>query len=176
MRFTVALFALAVLTRSASGGVILTEDAALERAFPGQEVARRMLYLTKRQVTTVEKAARSKLPSGVVTLFEARSGGAVAGRAYLDTHIVRTMPETVLTVATPEGRLKMALVLQFHEPTDYLPREGWLSALSGRALDEDFWPGRRVLRVTGATLTVQALTDSVRRSLAIDAFVVRGSP
>jgi hypothetical protein len=159
----------------ARAGVILTEKAALERAFPGQAPERRTLYLTEQQTTAVQKAARSKLPSPVVTVWEARKGGAVTGRAYLDTHVVRTMPETVMTVAEPDGRLRMALVLQFNEPSDYLPRDRWLALMSGKALDDDLWPGRGVHRVTGATLTAQALTEAVRRCLAIDALVVRGA-
>jgi hypothetical protein len=158
----------------ARAGVILTEKAALERAFPGQQPERRTLYLTAEQTAAVQKAARSRLPSPVVTVWEARADGKVTGRAYLDTHVVRTMPETVLTVAEPDGRLRMALVLQFGEPSDYLPRERWLTTLSGKVLDDDLWPGRGVHRVTGSTLTVQALTDAVRRCLAIDALVVRG--
>lgn len=155
--------------------VLMTEKAAIERAFPGSSAERRTLYLTREQVGAVEQAARSKLPSAVVTTFVARRDGVVTGRAVLDTHTVRTMPESVLTVLEPDdGRLRMALVLQFAEPPDYLPREGWLKTLEGRALDEELWPGRGVRRVTGATLTVQALTEAVRRALAIDALILRG--
>ena len=152
----------------------MTETAALERAFPGLTPVRRTVYLTKEQVGAVEKAARSKLPSPVVTVFEAPSGGEVA-RAILDTHVVRTMPETVLTVIEPDGRLRMALVLRFGEPPDYLPRERWLKAFAGRTLDGELWPGRGVPRVSGSTLTTQALTEAVRRSLAIDAVVLRAA-
>jgi hypothetical protein len=155
--------------------VVMTESAALARAFPGLTPQRRALYLTKDQVAAVQKAARSKLPSELVTSFEARRGSELVGRAYLDTHIVRTMPETVMAVVMPDGRLKMALVLQFAEPPDYLPREGWLATLEGRGLDDELSPGRGVRRVVGSTLTVQALTDAVRRCLAIDALVVRGA-
>jgi len=162
--------------RGAAADVLLTEKAALARAFPGQAIERRTLYLTPEQVAAVEKAARSKMPSAVVTVFEARSDGTVTGRAVLDTHVVRTMPETVLTVVEPDGGLRMALVLQFAEPPDYLPREGWLKTLEGRKLDDELWPGRGVRRVSGSTLTVQALTEAVRRSLAIDRQVLRGRP
>ena len=164
----------ALLAGRASAEVLLTEAEALGRAFPGARPERRTLYLTAEQVAAVEKAARSKLPSPIVTLFEARTAEAVTGRALLDTHIVRTMPETVLVAVDPEGHLKMALVLQFGEPPDYLPREGWLKTLDGKSLDDELWPGRGIRRVTGATLTVQALTEAVRRCLAIDAIVVRG--
>jgi hypothetical protein len=159
----------------ARAGVILTERAALERAFPGQAPERRTLYLTEPQAAAVQKAARSRLPSPVVTVWESRRDGAVSGRAYLDTHVVRTMPETVMAVVDPEGRLRMALVLQFNEPSDYLPRERWMTTLQGKALDDELWPGRGVHEVTGATLTVRALTEAVRRCLAIDALVVRGA-
>ncbi|HJS57985.1 MAG TPA: FMN-binding protein [Vicinamibacteria bacterium] len=154
--------------------VLMTEKAAMERAFPGSAPERLTLYLTSHEVAAVERTARSKLPSAIVTAFVARMDGAVTGRAVLDTHTVRTMPETVLTVVEPDGRLRMALVLQFAEPPDYLPREGWLRTLEGRPLDDELWPGRGVRRVTGATLTVQALTEAVRRSLAIDELVLKG--
>jgi len=155
--------------------VILTEKQALSRAFGDAGVERRSLYLTLEQVAAVEKQARSKLPSAIVTLFEARAGEAVSGRGFLDTHVVRSMPESVLTVVEPDGRLRMALVLQFGEPPDYLPRSGWLKTLEGKTLDDELWPGRGVRKVSGATLTVQALTEAVRRSMAVDAIVVRGA-
>jgi hypothetical protein len=153
--------------------VLLTEQAALERAFPGTKAQRRTIFLTPDQVEAVQRKARSRLPSAMVTVYEARSAGELLGRAVLDTSVVRTMPATVLTVIAPDGTLRMALVLQFTEPPDYLPREGWLKTLEGRTLDDDLWPGRGVDGVTGATLTVQALTDAVRRALALDVLVLR---
>jgi hypothetical protein len=156
--------------------VLLTEARALERAFPGAAIEKRTLYLSEEQVAQVEKAARSRMPSAVVTVYEARSGGALVGRAVLDTHTVRTMSATVLSAIAPDGTLRMVQVLQFAEPPDYLPRESWLERLSGRALDDDLWPGRGVNAVTGATLTVHAFTDAVRRALALDALVLRSPP
>ena len=86
------------------------------------------------------------------------------------------MPETLLTVLEPDGTLRLALVLQFGEPPDYLPRAGWLKTMEGKSLDDELWPGRGVRRVTGSTLTVQALTEAVRRSLAIAKLVLETAP
>lgn len=168
-----ALGAVALALSPAAASVILTEQQALERAFPGATFERKVLYLTETQVERIQKEARSRLPSPVVTMILAYSDDALLGRAYLDTHTVRTMPETVLTAVDPSGAIRAALVLQFAEPRDYLPREKWLEAFDGRALDEELWPGRGIRRVTGATLTVQALTEAVRRSLAIDRILHR---
>ena len=54
--------------------VLLTENAALERAFPGTTTRRRTVYLTPDQVEAVQRKARSRLPSAMVTVYEARSG------------------------------------------------------------------------------------------------------
>jgi hypothetical protein len=175
-RLGLAAAGLLLSARGLGADVVMSEKEALARAFPGQVPERRTLYLTSDQVKAVEKEARSKLPSAIVTVFESRADGAVTGRALLDTHVVRTMPETVLTVVEPDGRLRMALVLQFGEPPDYLPREGWMRTLEGKTLEDDLWPGRGVRRVTGSTLTVQALTEAVRRCLAVDRLVLRGQP
>lgn len=171
----VALVAVMVMVApvAARSEVLLTEKAALARAFPGATPERRTLYLTDPQVDAIQKKARSRMPSAIVTVYEVRSGDEVRERAVLDTSVVRTMPATVLTVISPEGTLQMMLVLQFTEPPDYLPREGWLRTLEGRPLDDDLWPGQAVRRVSGATLTVQALTDAARRAMALDALVLR---
>jgi electron transport complex protein RnfG len=176
--FRIASIAAAVLLAAimASPAVILTEKEALKRTFPGATFERKVLYLTDAQVEAIQKEARSRLPSSVVTMIVARLDDELVGRAYLDTHTVRTMPETVLTAVRPDGGVKAALVLQFAEPPDYLPREKWLETFDGKPLDDDLWPGRGVRRVTGATLTVQALTESVRRSLALDRVLHQGAP
>jgi hypothetical protein len=168
VRSAAAALSVVIVFAPAAASVILTEAEALERAFPGASFERRVLYLTEAQVAAIQKEARSRLPSAVVTMILATIDGELVGRAYLDTHTVRTMPETVLTAVETKGAVKAALVLQFAEPPDYLPREKWLETFDGKPLDDELWPGRGVRRVTGATLTVQALTEAVRRSLAVD--------
>src|SRR4029453_620363 len=93
--------ALGAGARRADAEVLMTEKAALERAFPGRAPGRRVLYLAEGQGGAGQKAARSKRPAAVVTVFEDRSAEGSLGRALLDTHVVRTMPETVMTVVGP---------------------------------------------------------------------------
>jgi hypothetical protein len=156
-----------------AGQVIMTEQAALARAFPGRTPERRILELTPEQVALVEKTARAKVSSPKITMYQAGEG-AESQRAYLDTHTVRSMPETLLTVLGADGSVRMVLLLQFQDHPDYVPREKWLKTLEGKPLEEEV-PGRGVPRVTGSTLTVDAATAAVRRALAIDALVVRAA-
>jgi hypothetical protein len=156
------------------GKVIMTEQVALARAFPGRTPEKRVVELTPDQVALVEKASRSKLPSATITLFQAGEG-AESQRAYLDTHTVRSMPETLLTVLGADGSVQMVLLLQFQDHADYLPPEKWLKRLEGKPLDDQV-AGRGVPRITGSTMTVDAATAAVRRALAIDALVMRRAP
>jgi hypothetical protein len=148
--------------------VLMTREQALAEAFPdGQTVEPKTLYLTDEQALAIEKRARAKLESRIVTRYTGSKDGQVTGAAYLDTHIVRTMPETILVVVEPSGGVRQVLILAFAEPDDYRPRPRWLATLAGRRLDDELWPGRGVPRISGATLTTQAITDAVRRVLAI---------
>jgi hypothetical protein len=155
-----------------AGPPVMTEQAALARAFPGRTPERRVVELTPEQVALVEKASRSKLPSAKITLFQAGEGAESQGRAYLDTHIVRSMPETLLTVLAADGTVRMVLLLQFQDHPDYVPPEKWLKTLEGKPPEQQV-PGHGVPRVTGSTMTVDAATAAVRRALAVDALLVR---
>jgi hypothetical protein len=167
-----------VVAASASAGparatVFLAKDEALALAFPGNDrIEERVVILTDAQKAEVEKRARAPLESQLWTIYVGWKGGAVQGYAVIDSHVVRTMPETFMAVVAPDGKLRRVDVLAFHEPPEYLPTERWIAQLHGRALDDDLKLGAGIQGITGATLSAQAMTAGVRRALAIVAVVV----
>ena len=92
----------------------------------------------------------------------------IVGRAYVDTHIVRTKRESLLISLEADGRVKRIDVTAFQEPVEYLPSAPWLAQHEGRALSEDLRLNRVIRPIAGATLSAKAVTDSTRRVLAID--------
>lgn len=157
--------------------VLTTVDEALALAFPGAAVVRETLFLTDGQLRAVAELAGSTPGSALVTRFVARGAdGAELGCAYLDTHVVRTLPETVLVVLGPDGAVRRVEVVVFREPLEYLPREGWYRQYDGRVLDEELELKRGIRPVTGATLTAGATTEAVRRVLAIHRASSAGEP
>ncbi len=164
-------FALSIAVFTASGPAeaksLLTLEQALKETFSGQRIQEEALFLSDDQVRRIEKTARARQESRVLTRYTAFQEQKIAGYAYIDTHVVRTMPETLLVVLNPDGSIREVLILAFAEPDDYRPRPRWLKTLRGRDLGSDLWPGRGVPKVTGATLTVQAISDAVRRLLAL---------
>jgi Na+-translocating ferredoxin:NAD+ oxidoreductase RnfG subunit len=156
--------------------VFLAKDEALALAFPGAErVEERVLILTDAQKDDVERRARAKLETQLWTLYVGWKGGNVQGYAVIDTHVVRTLPETFMVVVDPKGTLRRVDVLAFHEPPEYLPTERWIGQFPGRRLDDDLKLGAGIQGITGATLSAQAMTAGVRRALALVAVMVQGA-
>jgi hypothetical protein len=167
-----ALAAAAILSATlaaspARARVLVTVEEALALAFPGAEIERRTVFLTEAQRARATELAGQPPSAAVVHPYVARRGGEVVGTAYFDTHVVRTLAETVMVAVERDGGVARVEVLSFDEPPDYLPREAWYRQFDGRALDAELELRRSIRPVTGATLTARATTDAVRRALAL---------
>ncbi|HYO12438.1 MAG TPA: FMN-binding protein [Thermoanaerobaculia bacterium] len=160
--------------RPAFAKVFLTVEEALRLAFPGCEVTRRTAYLTPEQVRRARELSRGEVPSALVTSYAATRGGQPAGTAYFDTHRVRTLPETLMVVVDPQGKVARVEVISFREPEEYLPRGAWYEQFQSEALDRDLQLKRDIHPVTGATLTARATTNAVRRVLALHRVISEG--
>lgn len=161
--------ALLLCAAPCSARLLLTQKQALALAFPpGSAVERKTAYLSEEQVRTAQKLGNVKIEGLIWTYYVGVSSRGVNGYAYFDTHLVRTMPETVMVVVEPDGRARFVELLSFLEPPDYEPGARWLGQFAGRRLDEELMVRRGIRNITGASLTSQSLSDSVRRVLAVD--------
>ncbi len=148
--------------------VFVSPEEALRLAFPGAAVERRTAFLTEAQQKEAKKlSGDSEEPSALATYYEARKDGRVVGTAYFDTHVVRTMPETIMVVVDPSAAIARIEVISFDEPEDYLPRSTWYGQFAGKSLDAELSLKRGIRPVAGATLTARATTDAARRVLAL---------
>jgi hypothetical protein len=168
LRTSPLLLAAALLLASgARGEVFASANEALAAAFPGARIEKRAVLLSEEQVLAVEQRAQAKLESRIATLHTAWQGDRVLGYAFVDVHQVRTLPEALLVVISPEGRVVQTRMLAFHEPHDYLPPARWLKQFEQRELTPELRVGGTVHGIAGATLSTRAVTNSVRRALAL---------
>lgn len=163
----VAFVMLASMTVTALASTLIGVEEAMSLAFPGAIMTRETLFLTDEQVRRAGEASGTEVASAMVTRFSASTGGGVVGWGYLDTHRVRTLPETVLVMIDSEGQVVRVEVVAFREPLEYLPPEGWYRQFDGEDLSDDLALKRSIRPVTGATLTARSTTEAVRRALAI---------
>ncbi len=150
---------------------------AAARVFPPPLVLERApIELTAEQSERVRVAAGSKPPSSHIETFVVREpGGAVAGYAYLDRHLVRTLEETLFVALDPAARVLRVEVLDFDEPPEYQPSERWFQQFEGRTLSPELRLKRRIRTLAGATLSSHAATDAVRRVLALHGILHPGT-
>jgi len=153
--------------------VFYAKDEALKVAFPeADRVEMRTFILKNAEIQRAEQLARARIESKLFTFYVGKKAGAVIGYAAIDTHTVRTLPETFMVVLSPEGRVRTALILAFHEPLEYLPTERWYEQFAQKSLADALRVGGDVHGIVGATLSAQATARGVRRALALHAVLV----
>lgn len=150
----------------------LSQEEALRLAFPKEAVvARKTAFLSEADRAEVARRSGGAPPPGLIAYYAATIDGKDAGTAYFDTHVVRTLPETILVAVDPKGTIARIEVLSFSEPEEYLPRGAWYGQFPGKALSDELSERRSVRAVTGATITVRVTVEAARRVLALDAFL-----
>jgi len=162
LHLLVAAVVVVAASLSASARVLMTQDQALASAFPNAKPSRQTFFLTKQQLDAARKESGVELNEQLVIRYAGPNGF-----AYFDTHRVRTLPETVMIVVTPDGRIDRVEILSFDEPTDYFPKRRWLDQLLHRKLDDDLSLKRAIRPISGASLSGQAIVNATRKVLAL---------
>ena len=140
----------------------MTQPQALASAFPNAKPTRQVHYLTPEQLKAAKKESGIEFTDRMIVRYAAPTGF-----AYFDTHRVRTLPETVMVLVTPDGKIGRVEILSFDEPPEYLPKERWLEQFDGRKLDEDLSMKRKIRPLSGASLSARAITNASRKVLAL---------
>lgn len=150
----------------------MTQEEALRLAFPkGAVVTRKTAFLSEADRAEVARRSGGAPPTGLVAFYAASLDGKDAGTAYFDTHVVRTLPETILVVVDAKGAIARIEILSFSEPEEYLPRGAWYGRFPGKTLGDELSEKIGIRAVTGATITVRVTVEAARRVLALDAFL-----
>jgi hypothetical protein len=152
----------------------LTQDEALRLAFPEPAVVERQTaFLDDADLERVRELAGEdvRIDGRVISYYVGRAGGELLGVAYFDAHRVRTLPEVLMFVVTPESRIARIEVLRFAEPPEYRPPDNWLGQFEGLGLTERLSLRGSIHNITGATLTAGAVTAASRRILALHSVI-----
>jgi electron transport complex protein RnfG len=162
---SVVLWALGCGLSAAQG---LSREDALAAVYRGADISAEQLFLTPTQLKQVATRGGTDPSSALVARYLATRNGEIVGRAYVDTHTVRTKRESLLVSLDAQGGVMRIDVTAFLEPQEFRAPEAWLGQYRGRALDDNLGINRAIRPIAGATLTAKAANGAVRRVLAID--------
>jgi hypothetical protein len=147
--------------------VFYSKDEAMKLAF-GDDATVEMLSLfpTPEEVARIEQLAKVKLESNLFSFYVGKKQGQIIGYAAIESHNVRTKPETLLVVLDAEGKLRNVYTLAFHEPPEYQPPERWYEQLGNHTLEQLSF-SQDIQGISGATLSTRAALNAARKVLAV---------
>ena len=160
------LLALSSTTAFAQDGV--TREEILAGLFSSEEITSGRVFLTKEQRRQIGELSREQVTSGLVARYVITRDGQVVGRAYVDTHIVRTKRESLLISLDADGSLRRIDVTAFLEPLQFQAAPSWYQQYNGHPLSDEVNVQRAIRAIAGATLTANVTNSAVRRVLATD--------
>ncbi len=155
---------------------VISRQEALNAVFAGASIRGDRVYLTEEQAERIAEISREEIRTRIYARYVARRNGVVVGRAYVDTHVVRTKRESLLISLESDGRVRRIDVTAFLEPPEYVPSDRWRRQYYERPLGDDIAIHRAIRPIAGGTLTTHAVNSAVRRVLALDQVVEGRGP
>ena len=168
IRYIPALVLAAAMLAGSPAQAQISREKALAAVYAGAEIRSERIFLTDEQLRRAREISGVEVTSRLAARYSAVRDGRLVGRAYVDTHTVRTKNESLLIMLDENGRVKRIEVTAFLEPPEYQAPRAWYDQYNGKALTEDLRLHRAVRPIAGASLTARATADAARRVLAID--------
>jgi len=100
-------------------------------------------------------------------VYRVRRTDSLLGFARVRNVTGKDQPITLLVAIDPEARLRDVDVLVYREPYGgEVAYESWRRQFRGKGAGDPLLVGRDIRGISGATISVNSVTDGVRRSLA----------
>ena len=153
--------------------IYYSKNEAMELAFGvGTAIEPLSLFPDEEQIVKIEQEAKIKLESGLFTFYVGKNQDKILGYAAIETSTVRTKPETLLIVLTPEGELRNVYTLAFHEPSEYEPPQAWYEKLYNKPLANMHF-NKGIDGISGATLSTRTALSSIRKVMMIYQIMIK---
>jgi hypothetical protein len=124
------------------------------------------LYLSKEERKKIEELSEAKLYGGLALRYVVSCKGKPKKYLYVDSHIVRTLNETVV-VKIQDEKIKDYIVASFNEPPEYKAPLKWLKQFIGKKFGKTLKPYEDIDALSGATLTVNSSITAVNKVLSL---------
>jgi hypothetical protein len=131
------------------------------------KIEKKSLLLNGKEAKAITKLAKVKLETKIYKTFRAYKDDKLLGYGILVLHKVRSKDTAVLSIITPDGRLKTIEIVAFNEPMEYLPSQSWIEVLNNQTLSDSLTLGKDIPSISAATMSARAATNAARIALSI---------
>ena len=130
-------------------------------AAPAPKVAASVARIFGRAATTTPLVVNAD------TVYRVARGDSLLGFALVRAVKGKDQPITFLVASDPADRLKDIDILVYREPYGgEVAYEAWRRQFRGKSASDTLEVGRQIRSISGATISVNAVTAGVRRALA----------
>jgi hypothetical protein len=145
--------------------VLLTKKQAFEIAFPdADEIKKEKLWLTKDQILAIEELNMYKIHETRFTFYTGIKKGKSMGSMLIDNIIGKSFPITFMTVINTDGTVRDVEIMVYREPQGWeVKYKSFRRQFYGKDSSSD---RRKVLSISGATLSVNAVKSGVYKAMA----------
>lgn len=145
-----------------------TVEETLEMAFPGAEVEERTVKLTPEARGEIEELIKGRFFKRRVPFYIAKKAGQTLGYATVMNEIGKTRYITFMVVLDAGGTVKSVDLLVFRETQGYeIENPRWRKQFEGKTIEDPLRLKRDIRSISGATLSVRAVTKGVKKALAV---------
>lgn len=124
--------------------------------------------LTPLQRRDVERVLGTRVDREEWNFLIAKTGQKVDGYAIIDQEIGRMEPITFMTFLNPKGVVQSVEILAYRETQgSEVSEKRFLAQFENKGSDQPLKVGQDIRNISGATLSVRAVTLGVRRALAV---------
>ncbi len=121
-----------------------------------------------------EKNAGLRFIKKHVYIWKITKGDVFLGCAYLDNVMGKSQPITFAVLFNAEGKVVNTHIIKYREPIGgEVSHKNWMNQFSGRTKDSTFKIGRDINGISGATISVNAVTRGIQRSLLITDYLLK---
>ncbi len=147
--------------------VLIKPEAAIHAVYgTSARIEPKRLLIKPDAQTRIQKRSGVTLESKLVRCYEIRVN-ATKAYAILLSRTVRTKKAAVLYMYAPDHTLKVAEIIAFGEPMEYLPNVTWMQQFQDVNDSSALQLGSGVHIITGATLSARTVSDGARLASAI---------
>jgi Na+-transporting NADH:ubiquinone oxidoreductase subunit C len=167
--FLIALPAGVLLSGSpALATVYFTGEAVKKVLFPSAtRFVDRSLTLTKAQMTSIAKAAGTRVTAAKVVAFEAQGASGKLGTLFIDKVYGKHEFITYAVALDTAGGVRGIEIMDYRESYgDQIRQPKWRAQFTGKKSGQALRIDKEIKNISGATLSCVHITEGVRRLLA----------
>lgn len=145
-----------------------TESLIYDHYGDSVSVIFKKVTLPKTIKTFAEKNAQLRFMRNQIYIWEISQKDSLIGIAYLDNVKGKSQPITFAVFYDANGNVTQSHIIKYREPIGgEVSNRHWLKQFHGKTTDSDYCVGKHIDGISGATMSVNAVTRGIHRSTFI---------